>query len=106
MDMTVQPTSESDVSTNTSDNERNHPVSSPQTLRDLPNPTTTEQHWNGDPMNWESWPTGRPGPVVLDTDMQDARAKFQSQDPVGTEEKVFHVAEYSSSGQGESDHSV
>ena len=57
-------------------------------------------------MDWESWPIGRPGPVVSDTDMQEAMAKFRSQTPVGTEEKVFHVAEYSKSGQSESDHSV
>ena len=90
----------------TSDDEGNHPVSSPESFPisgDIPTPTTTVNA-----MDWESWPTARPGPVVSEAEMQEAMDTFHSYDLERgewsrTEEKVFHVAEFSSSGQGKSD---
>ena len=66
----------------------------------------TRQGWNGDPMDWKSWPTGRPGPVVSEARMQVAMKKFQDINEMYGErsratERVFHVAEFFSSGQGE-----
>ena len=110
MDTTVQPKEESNPPAPiTPEEEGNHPVSSPEKLPirgDIPNPTTTQKRWNGDPMDWESWPTGRPGPLVSEAAMQRAMDKFHSfnskcNERSQTEEKVFHVAEFSSTGQSE-----
>ena len=50
-------------------------------------------------MDWESWPTGRPGPFVSGAETQEAVDLFHSLESVRdewsrTEEKVFHVAEF------------
>ena len=111
VDTTIQPAdhSDSDAWTTDVENEGNHPVTSSNNSsksKDIPNSTTTQHGWNGDPMDWESWPTGRPGPVVSEARMQEAIEKFQSlnearDEQSRTEEKVVHVAEFSSSRQGE-----
>ena len=98
----------SDISGTTS--ESDHPLSSPERapeLGDTPN-TPIIRQWNGDPMDWESWPTGRPGPFASESRMEDVMKSFQRFDgerdeQSRTEEKVVHVAEFSSSGQGEFD---
>ena len=82
------------------------PGSAPES-GDVLNPMVTEHQWNGDPMDWQSWPTGRPGPFVSDFRMQEVLGTFQAinemrDEQSRTEEKVFHVAEFSSSCQGES----
>jgi hypothetical protein len=61
--------------------------------------------WNGDPMDWKSWPHGRPGPYVSKIVMRQAMDFFRSVEKVRnewsrTEEKVFHIADYSSTGKG------
>ena len=59
-------------------------------------------------MDWESWPAGRPGPFVSESRMEDVMTLFQRlngerDEQSRTEEKVVHVAEFSSSGRGEFD---
>ena len=81
-DTTVQPTDNDSSASITPDGEGNHPVSSPERLplrEDIPNFTTTQNPWNGDPMDWESWPTGRPGPLVSEGAMQKAMNWFHAQ---------------------------
>ena len=112
VDTTIQPAgdSDSDAWTTDAEDEGNHPVTTSDKLcksTDIPDPTTTtKQGWNGDPMDWESWPTGRPGPVVSEARMQQAMEAFQGyneerDEQSRTEEKVVHVAEFSSSRHGE-----
>ena len=106
MDTAVQPIDDSDslAWVTTSEDE-----SSPERLPmrgDISNLTTTQQRWNGDPMDWESWPTGRPGPIVLKAKMKEAIKEFHYSDSERnessrTEEKVFHAAEFSLTGQSE-----
>ena len=111
VDTTIQPAgnSDSDAWTTDAEDEGNHPVTSSDKLSkstDIPDPTaTTKQGWNGDPMDWESWPTGRPGPVVSEARMQEAMEEFQVWDKERdeqsrTKEKVVHFAEFSSSCRG------
>jgi hypothetical protein len=69
-------------------------------------PEVTTRQWDGDPMDWESWPTGRPGPFVLEAEMEKLMilSSFLEQvrdEESRTEEKVFHIAEFSLFGQGE-----
>jgi len=57
-------------------------------------------------MDWESWPNGRPGPFVSKAQMHEAMTDFRAADEKRdewsrTEEKIFHIAEFSSSGRGE-----
>ena len=57
-------------------------------------------------MDWQSWPTGRPGPFVPDTAMRETMRTFHFFDLKRNEwsraeEKVFHIAEFSSTGQSE-----
>jgi len=59
-------------------------------------------------MDWESWPTGRPGPSLPESRkvlIKEITQFFEQQriDIARTEEKVFHLAEFSSTGRGESD---
>jgi len=66
----------------------------------------TERRWNGHPMDWESWPNGRPGPYVSEAKIRGAMSMFHAVDEERgewsrTEEKIFHVAEFSSSGRRE-----
>ena len=83
-----------------------NPVSLPETPLtggDIPNPATTQQRWNGDPMDWKSWPTGRPGPLVSEATMRHAMDTYHAYDSTRdelsrTKEKMFHVAEFSSTG--------
>ena len=75
---------------------------------DIRNPTVVKNQWNGDPMDWESWPTGRPGPFVSEARMQEVMDEFQHYNGLRneqsrTKESVLHVAEFSSSGHGEPD---
>jgi hypothetical protein len=61
--------------------------------------------WNGDPMDWKSWPHGRPGPYVSKTAMRRAKECFRSVEKgrdewSRTEEKVFHIADFSITGKG------
>jgi hypothetical protein len=70
--------------------------------------TTKNHQWNGDPMDWESWPTGRPGPSVPESRIRETldlvqHYEQQRDDMSRTEEKVFHIAEFSSTGRGEFD---
>jgi hypothetical protein len=100
-----------DTLTTTLEAKSDDSLSSPESahsLRDITNPTIPKHQWNGDPMDWESWPTGRPGPFVSDTRMQDMMGKFQllneqRYEQSRTEANVLHIAEFSLSGQGESD---
>ena len=57
-------------------------------------------------MDWESWPAGRPGPLVSEAAMQRVMTSFHSfeeerYDWSRTKEKVFHVVEFSSTGRSE-----
>ena len=57
-------------------------------------------------MDWESWPTGRPGPYVSEAKMQAVMNVFRifeegRNEESRTKENVMHIAEFSSSGQGE-----
>jgi len=60
-------------------------------------------------MDWESWPTGRPGPFVSKGRMQEVRLLFQyyngmrNKEPQTEERNVIHIAEFFASGQGESE---
>ena len=110
MGKTVQPTDDSESPASIApEDQGNQPVSSPEGLPprgDNPNPTTTQKPWNGDPMDWESWPIGRPGPLVSEAAMQLAMNEFHYFDSKRnewsrTEEKVFHVTEFSSTGRSE-----
>ena len=112
---TTQPTDDRsiDISIVTSRVEGDHHPSSPKGApkyksRDNSNPASTKRESNGDPTDWQSWPTGRPGPFVPYPTMQRTLGAFQffeqRRDEMSRmEEKVFHVAEFSSTGQGESD---
>ena len=112
MDPTVQPKGDSNsFASITPEDEGNHPVSSPERMPirgDIPNPTTTQQRWSGDPMDWESWPIGRPGPFVSEVAIGRAMKLFHHSESVRnewsrTEEKVFHISEFSSTGRSEFD---
>jgi hypothetical protein len=88
-----------------SEDEGNQPASSPERLRFIPYTTTAKDKWNGDPMDWKSWPTGRSGPFVSDAQIQEVMGIFRDaegeRDELSrTEIKVFHIAEYSSTVQG------
>ena len=77
-------------------------------LGDTPNSTITKPQWNGNPMDWESWPTGRPGPFVSESQLQEAMNLFKGynrsrNEQSRTEDHVLHIAEFSSSGRGEFD---
>ena len=77
-DTAVQPIDNTDSPARTED-----PVSFPerQLIKgDIPNPTTTQQQWNGDSMDWKSWPTGRPGPLVSEAAMRRAMNLFHACD--------------------------
>ena len=59
-------------------------------------------------MDWESWPTGRPGPFVSEYRMEEVMRQFEEYDEERSEESrtkehVLHIAELCSSGQGEFD---
>jgi hypothetical protein len=74
--------------------------SSPES-ESLPSP----KEWNNDPMEWESWPSGRPGPYVSSTEIQRMKKAFLSyeksrDDWSRTKEDVFHIAEFSATGKG------
>ena len=108
-----QPTNHSrlDTLTATPVVEGDHPPSSPERILksgENTDHTTNNHQWNGDPMDWESWPTGRPGPFVSESQIRDAMEALQiseqkRDDMSRTEEKIFHVAEFSSTGRGTSD---
>ena len=88
--------------------EGDDPPSSPEKIPksgDSPDPTTSNHEWNGDPMDWESWPTGRPGPSLSEVRKIQIKEAIQYYEPARivispTEEKVFHLAEFSSTGRG------
>ena len=113
VDATAQPTviryPGTSTTTSTSEAEGDHLVSIPgiaQRIADIPNDAKTGNQWNGDPMDWESWPTGRPGPFVSEARMQVVMDLFQDcngerNEQSRTEENVLHIAEFSSSGRGE-----
>src|SRR5258706_6213205 len=88
-------------------NVNNTTAQSPK-LGDTPNSTVTNPQWNGDPMEWESWPTGRPGPFVSESRMQDVmdalkRHNQSRNEHSRTKNHVLHIAEFSSFGRGEFD---
>lgn len=95
--------------TTTLEAEPDHSLSSPgraPELGDIPNSTSIEYQWNGDPMDWESWPIGRPSPFVSEARMGELVDSFEDYNKgragwSRTTEKVLHVAEFSSSGHGE-----
>jgi hypothetical protein len=96
----------------TSGAESGCPLSSTErtpTFGDITDPTTNEHQWNGDPIkDWESWPTGRPGPFVSQSRMREVMYGFnyhdrQRNEQSRTKENIMHIAEFSLSGQGESD---
>ena len=97
--------------TTTSGAKEDHPLSpleSAPKLGDAPNRPITKRRWNGDPMDWESWPTGRPGPFVPEYRMEEVMSAFESNnedrsEPSRTKENILHIAEFSSCGQGEFD---
>jgi len=114
VDTAVQPTGDPDERTSISEGEGNQPASSPRspsTSGAIYNLTISTHELDNDPMDWESWPTGRPGPMVSDGRIQDVMRIFQYHDqkrdereehqPSQAEEKIFHVAEFSSTGQSE-----
>ena len=105
----MAPVDPSPGSSTTSGAEDDHVVSSPgraPKLGDILNPTIVKHERNGD-MDWGSWPTGRPGPFVSEARMQVVMSSFQGceedrNEQSRTKENVMHIAEFSSSGQGES----
>ena len=111
-----QPTNNTrlDTSTATAVVEGDHPPYSPEKIPksgNNPDPTTNNHQWNGDPMDWESWPNGRPGPSLSESrkvqNVEALRFFEQTRDEQSRkEEKVFHLAEFSSTGRGESDLSL
>jgi len=108
VDTPVQPTGHLGAQSTILEHDGNHPVSGPPKSGDLPNPRTTKREPNGDHMDWESWPAGRPGPFVSEGRIQHAMKYFQAfnrqrDERSRTVEKVFHVAEFSSTGRGEFD---
>jgi len=71
------------------------------TMRDQ---TTTQ--WNGQPSDWASWPNGRPGPFISEDALKlyssligDVTTEAEMR--MKTDELVFHVAEFTQSGKGE-----
>src|SRR5258706_3173861 len=100
-----------DMLTTTSEAKEDHPLSPPESapkLGDTPNSTTTKPQWNGDPMDWESWPIGRPEPFVSESRMEEVMSGFEIYNEARSErsrskEHVLHNAELSSSGHGEFD---
>ena len=59
-------------------------------------------------MDWESWPTGWPGPLVSEDRMQEVKNAFkryngQRSEQSRTKGHILHIAEFSSSGRGEFD---
>ena len=106
VDATAQPTVNQYPGTEA---EGDHLVSIPgiaQKTADIPNDAKAGNKWNGDPMDWESWPTGRPGPFVSEARMEVVMDLFQDyngerNEQSRTEENVLHIAEFSSSGRGE-----
>jgi hypothetical protein len=71
-------------------------------LQSIPSPTV---EWNGDPMDWKSWPHGRPGPYVSKIAMRKAKERFSQFEKARdewsrTEENVFHIADISGTGKG------
>lgn len=61
--------------------------------------------WNGDPMEWESWPSGRPGPYTTKPDMRISMDVFRVFEKGRNKwsrekEKVFHIAEFSTTCEG------
>ena len=104
--------STNDALTTTLGAKGDHPLSppeSPSKLEDSPKLTITKHHqWDGDPMDWESWPTGRPGPFVSESRMQEVKKMFelyngQRNEESRTKDHVLHIAEFSLSGHGEFD---
>ena len=79
-----------------------HPLSPPESapyLGDTPDSTRTKPQWNGDPMDWESWPTGRPGPFVSESKMQEVMNLSQYNNRRRGEQSrarghVLHIAEF------------
>jgi len=79
--------------------EGDHPLSSPERMPkvgDITSPTIIKHQWNGDPMDWESWPTGRPGPYVSEARMQQLMNDFQQyngqrNEQSRTKEHVIHA---------------
>jgi len=113
MDTTAQSTVDRYPGTlsTTSEAEGGHPLSSAERtpkLGDITDPTIVKRQLNSGPMDWESWPTGRPGPYVCETQMQEVMNRYQRlngqrNEQSRTKEHVIHMAEFSSSGRGEPD---
>ena len=69
--------------------------------------TTTQ--WNGHPSDWASWPNGRPSPFISDHALKHYRSLIgdvttittEAENRMKTDELVFHVAEFTQSGEGE-----
>ena len=107
-----QPTNNTPLQTSTTTAvvEGNNSPSSPEKIHksgNNPELTTNNHQWNGDPMDWETWPNGRPGPSLSESrtgqNVEALRFFEQTRDEQSRmEEKVFHLAEFSSTGRGES----
>ena len=66
--------------------------------------TTTQ--WNGHPSDWASWPNGRPSPFISDDALKYYNSLIgnvtaEAEKRMKTDELVFHVAEFTQSGEGE-----
>ena len=79
----------------------------PSSSEESTSPKIAKHQWNGDRRDWESWPSGRPGPFVPEARMRRAMDEFEYRNRKRDkrsrkEEKVFHITEFSSSGRGQS----
>lgn len=100
-----------DALTTTSEAKGDHPLSPPESAPksgETPDSAITKHQWNDDPMDWETWPTGRPGPFVSESRMKEVMVVFKRynekrNEQSRTKEHVLHIAEFSSSGRGEFD---
>lgn len=63
-----------------------------------------EYEWNGQPSEWKSWPIGRPGPFVSEPVTLNLLRYFKLGHTYYNfsppDEQHFHIAEFSSDGQG------
>ena len=66
--------------------------------------TTTQ--WNGHPSDWASWPNGRPSPFISEDALKYYNSLIgdvttEAEECMKTDELVFHIAEFTQSGEGE-----
>jgi hypothetical protein len=99
----VEGTAERDMQSHSGSVVEDGTASESETMESRPRSPAVE--WNGDPMDWKSWPHRRPGPYGSKIAMREAMEYFRSVEKARnewsrTEEKVFHIADFSITGKG------